>query len=256
MSAPTDPRSLLAMAAPEAAARASGVEPRTLELLEGELGLRFPAGYREFLRTMGQDTGGFAAMDPTHVTSLGELLAELPGPDERTARYWRVSIERQLVKAFTVDFYLDLSTSDGDDAELVTFSCPPDDPAEEGDRVGLTFSEQLRHRLFQQYVAVRPETACWLYAPRVPPGELAAVRQRLHAALAAEALGPFAPAPGRLALYRGAGHAVSVRWFDELGGLGVGLEAPTLAQSLLLAEKLRDRMPEDTQMLPPPQARR
>lgn len=237
--------SLLHQVAPEVADEVVGVGSATIDALEAELGIKFPAIYRAFLEAMGQETAGFAAMDPTHTTCFGELLAELPGPEERTKRYWRVSIERQMVKQTVVDIHLDLSTSDGTDAELVTFDFPPDDPSEIGDPLGLTFFEQLRSRMFLQYVATRFREHYWVYAPSVPRDLIGELTQRVRGVLEAEGLEEFARYPGRIACFRRDGYAAILRQFDETGGLGLRVEAPGPREAALLAEKVRDRLPDN-----------
>jgi hypothetical protein len=222
-----------------------GVAPAIVGKMERELAVEFPRAYRAFLEAMGEETGGFALVAPTHSTRMSELLAAIGGPDDRPRRYWRISIERNLTQPMPVDFYLDLSTSNRLDAELVAFDYEPERSEDVGGPVGLTFYEQLRHRLFDQYLVVRPSFRVSLHAPERSSEAREQLRQATVHVLIAEGLEPFAPHAGRVDFFRRSDASVLLRQFDRTASIAVFIDTPTQEATVLLLEKIRDRFPDD-----------
>lgn len=233
------------LAPPDLAASVVGVSPSLMESVGREVAVVLPGAYRGFLEVMGEDTRGFAAVAPTHSTRMSELLPLIPGPAERTRRYWRISIERNLMQQMPVDYYLDLSTSDGRDAEVVAFDYAPERDTDVGALLGLRFFELLRCRLFDQYVVVRPSTAVSLHVSRRSLGVRAQLRDIAVDVLAAEGLQAVARHAGRVDFFRRADDSVLVRQFERTDGLAVFLEMGDRERCVLLLEKLRDRFPAD-----------
>ena len=225
-----------------------GVAPETIAAVEGALGIAFPSTYRAFLEAMGEHTGGFAAAGRTRSTRMSELLAVVPGPDERTPRYWRFAIERNLRQPLALDHYLDLPTNDSIDVDIVAFDEEPRTADDAGAPVGLTFYENLRERMFNQFCLPPSATSASVHVSGVTPQIRAQHRQSLVDALTAEGFAPFAPAPGRLDLFRRDADAAAVRTFDDAGSVAVFADVCEPDRCVLLVEKLRDRLPDDAQV--------
>ena len=222
-----------------------GVPLHTIETIERALRITFPGIYRAFLEAMGEDTGPFNAVGASHSTRMSELLAVVPGPQERTSRYWRISIERHLMQDQAVDYYLDLSKSDGADAELVAFEHPPDSPLEIGTSLGLTFYEHLRVRMFHQYVTAHPSAHYSVHVSRRTPDELAALQQTARDVLLAGGFTELHPYPGRVAFFRKEAYAVAVRQFEQTQAIAAFIEGSTPLRALEVSERLRDYFPDD-----------
>lgn len=156
-----------------------------------------------------------------------------------------------MVKQIVVDVYLDLASSNGADALLVTFGYPPDEPSEVGDSLGTTFYESLRRRLYQQYISAGTEDYYWIHTLTSSQEEFVLLRSEVHRVLEAEGFVPFAPHPDLHSFFRRESDNCSVSGFRSSGGLGVRLEVSDPIEAAIVAEKILDRLPEYAQMRVP-----
>lgn len=124
-------------------------------------GVRLPATYREFLRTMGRSSGRFV-WERGYDHGFATITRRLP-TDAYPARYFKIAQttdDHVADDGTAVDYFLDLEHGDGVDAPLVTFEDPtlrdPDaDPDYPGLRPAGRFASRFTRSWFRCVVLER-----------------------------------------------------------------------------------------------------
>lgn len=235
---------LMQAAAPDVAAAMKGVPEDELLAVEEGLGVHFPAAYRSYMRCMGESTASFSFGTSTQTTRLLDLLAELEPPEQRVSRYWRVSVERDLYQPVPVDYYLDLATSDGEDADLVGFCDPPENAQEEPFDDRESFFDYVRIRVFYQLVCPI-EREYWGSISVRRGADIQQVDAAVRRVLEHEGFAEFAPYRHERALFSRGDCCVSIRHKRDrsISSSFISVSATTREQAGLLVEKLRDHIP-------------
>jgi len=124
---------------PTLAAALDGVAEAEVAEVEVRCGVRLPATYREFLRTMGRSSGRFV-WERGYDHGFATITRRLP-TDAYPARYFKIAQttdDHVADDGTAVDYFLDLEHGDGVDAPLVTFEDPTlRDPDADPDYPGL-----------------------------------------------------------------------------------------------------------------------
>jgi hypothetical protein len=133
---------------PTFAASLEGVSREDVAELELGLSIVLPRGYVDFLTSMGRSSDGFHPFTPLQNHEFDELLDDLPPRNYDADRLFKVSLASDPEEVSPLDYFLDLTRSDGDDAPLVM--APHDGPIQSDSilEIGLTFGEHIMARLF------------------------------------------------------------------------------------------------------------
>jgi hypothetical protein len=144
---------------PSFAAKMQGVPLKDIEAAEAGCHIRLPESYRQFLLTMGVESGDFRAPVATQTHNFYDVMELLPDEDYPLDRYFRVSFASDETQISPPDYFLDLARSDGADAPLVTFEGGGNFNPRDVVETGFTFGEQVTDRIFRFFeFNKRPET--------------------------------------------------------------------------------------------------
>jgi hypothetical protein len=138
------------------AAACVGVPPARIDAVQRQLRVTLPSNYVDFLKTMGESSGGLRVFGPTHIHRFASLIAQLPSSDYPTDRYFKVAFEADAGAVAFADVYLDLTRSNGYDAPLVTFELPLEADSEIEEEP-LDFTEKVIQQLFWLLDVARTE---------------------------------------------------------------------------------------------------
>jgi hypothetical protein len=133
---------------PAFAASVEGVSREDVAELERGLSIALPRGYVDFLTSMGRDSDGFYPFTPLQTHEFDELLEDLPPRNYRADHLFKVSLASDPEEVSPLDYFLDLTRSDGDDAPLVMAGHDGTIRSDGILEIGLTFGEHITARLF------------------------------------------------------------------------------------------------------------
>ena len=134
-----------------------GVPREKILACEKKWGIHLPQGYVDFLIAMGENSGKLRLLAPYDSDFEGtETQRESPEYEEYSLprRYFKIAYDED--DMCSLDLYLDLDRSDGQDAPLVEVETGfPDASTDEAD-VGLSFVERVTERVFWNYALKDP----------------------------------------------------------------------------------------------------
>ena len=131
-----------------------GTAPEAIAECETRFGIQFPLLYKDFLLTMGQDSGTLYPYGDNYVHTLPKLTPEPMDPDwvewiYPAQQYWLIARQKES-DIVLMNYYLDLSKSDGMDAPLV-FEEPLEDPIQPGQE--FPPNAERRPSFFEEFVS-------------------------------------------------------------------------------------------------------
>ncbi len=132
---------------PSVLASARGVEENDLAAFEQSVSI--PAGYREFLQRCGGDAGTLHPLGPKWNAGFYRLAVVPPEDEFLENGLLRIGMHDDSSSITANDIYLDLSTSDGDDAMLVEHESDMPYAAETVEPRGISFLDQVAIQAFQ-----------------------------------------------------------------------------------------------------------
>jgi len=236
-----------------AAAACVGVSPGEIDAVQRRYAVTLPSNYVDFLRVMGQSSGGLRVFGATYNHAFSSLLAQRPSTDYPTDKFFKVAFETNRLAVSFEDLYLDLARADGNDAPLVRFEIPlgPDDEVEDE---FLTLSEKVIRELFWELVMVRAKYAGTV----IVYGDDASVGPSVKHAAATLLIGlgfsPSLPDVPRIACLRRGTVSVLIEVSEELELVGFRLGGANHDEVQAVAQALLDGVP-GAELSKPPAAR-
>jgi hypothetical protein len=233
-----------------AAASCVGVSPGEIAAVQSRYGITLPSNYVEFLRMMGQSSGGLHVFGATYDHAFSSLLARRPSTDYPTGRFFKVAFETNRLAVSFEDLYLDLTRADGSDAPLVRFEIPlePDDEVEDE---FLTLSEKVIRELFWDLVMVRTKYAGTVLVLGDDASVGPSVKQAATTLLAGLGFSPSLPEVPRIACLRRDTVSVLIEVSEELELVGVRLGGDSHDEVQAAAQALLDGVPDSEMKTPP-----
>jgi hypothetical protein len=140
---------------PAFAGSVKGVPADEIQRVELEYRLRLPGMYRDFLETMGKDSGDFTLFGFGQDESFDDLIAEMPDASYPLDRYFRISRAGDNARFGESDYFLDLGRADEDDAPIVRFEETPDFISGHVSEWRFTFAEWVTRQVFSFFVLDR-----------------------------------------------------------------------------------------------------
>jgi hypothetical protein len=134
--------------APEFAASLQGAQVAQVELAERLAGVRLPLTYRDFVLTMGVDSGGLSLFGASENQDFNRLVKRLPPRTYPADRYFKIAFADDPSDISPPDYFLDLARGDAVDAPIVAFEDIGQFVPDMVNDVGMTFGEQLTDRVF------------------------------------------------------------------------------------------------------------
>lgn len=233
-----------------AAASCVGVPPGEIDAVQRRYGIVLPSNYVDFLRVMGQSSGGLRVFGATYHHAFSSLLAQRPSTDYPTNRFFKVAFESDRMAVSFEDLYLDLTRSDGIDAPLVRFEVPlePDDEVED---VFLTLSEKVIRELFWELVMVRTKYAGTVLVFGDDTSAGPGVKEAATTLLAGLGFSPSLPDMPRIACLRRGPVSVLIEISEELELVGFRLGGDQHDEVQAVAQALLDGIPGAEMNKPP-----
>lgn len=182
---------------PTLASTLVGVAPEIVETVQRDLGLQFPSAYVNFLLAMGVDAGRYAPFGKAMDSDFSRVMRQHPAEAYDIRAHFLVAWDKNLNRTPPYDLYLDLSSSDGEDAPLIL-------AADDGewhilDSVRQTLLERLSSSAWRVFDGARFGQNRLIYVHPGQKGEaLELVQARACALLNNEGFAPSLPAMPRV----------------------------------------------------------
>jgi hypothetical protein len=132
--------------------RIRGASSDVIDQLQSQCTAPLPRAYVEFLELLGERSGDFDVF-PDHAYAASALIQQWPGRDHVTYpvnRYFRIALNVADEPVARLDYFLDMDHRSEDDAPLVKFEIPSDEPGETQKAKASSFHCELRDWLLFQ----------------------------------------------------------------------------------------------------------